>query len=159
MAKVYPKSWFECMHLIGQNKHSKFTYNTLRILPVTMTCAVLYRQTYLGMYSSAFCHIWVLKKAFEKSNKCQRESKSEFYMLGFDWLQQTDKIGCNIYLPCENDLCRTMVPYCLGILSSTLCQMSALKEKIGYYVYDNTIFLKWGILNVPFCSIFVYYQY
>ena len=32
---------FECMHLIGQNKHSKFTYNTLRILPVTMTCAVL----------------------------------------------------------------------------------------------------------------------
>ena len=41
MAKVSPKSWFhECMLLIGQNKHSKFTYNTLRILPVTMTCAV-----------------------------------------------------------------------------------------------------------------------
>ena len=55
MAKVSPKSWF-WMHayLIGQNKHSKFTYNTLRILPVTMTCAVLCWQTYLGMYSSAF---------------------------------------------------------------------------------------------------------
>ena len=47
------------------------------------------------------------------------------------------------------------MPDCLGTLSSTLCQISALKEAIGSYVYDNTIFLKWGILNVPFCSIFV----
>ena len=23
------------------------------------------------------------------------------------------------------------------------------------FIYDNTIFLKWGILNVPFCSIFI----
>ena len=23
--------------------------------------------------------------------------KSEYYMLAFDWLQQTDKIGCNIF--------------------------------------------------------------
>ena len=78
-------------------KHSKFTCITLSILPVTMTCAVLCWQTYLGMYSSAFCHIWALKKAFEKSNKCQREPNSEFYMLAFDWLEQTDKIGCNIF--------------------------------------------------------------
>ena len=63
----------ECMHLIGrQNKHSKFACNTLRILPVTMSCAVLCWQTYLGTYSSAFCHPWALKKAFKKSNKCQR---------------------------------------------------------------------------------------
>ena len=27
------------------------------------------------------------------------------------------------------------------------------------YVYDNTIFLKWGILNVPFCSIFVPFHF
>ena len=27
------------------------------------------------------------------------------------------------------------------------------------YVYDNTIFLKWGILNVPFCSIFQWYHF
>ena len=51
---------FECMHVIGQNKHAKFAYNTLRILPVTMACVVLCWQTYLGMYSSAFCHIWAL---------------------------------------------------------------------------------------------------
>ena len=50
-----------------------------------------------------------------------------------------------------------MLPDCLGTLSSTLCQISALKEAIGYFVYDmyNSIFLKWGILNVPLCSIFV----
>ena len=34
-----------------------------------------------------------------------------------------------------------------------------MKEAIGYYVYDNTIFLKWGILNVPFCSIFVPFHF
>ena len=71
MAKVYQNHGF-WMHLIGQNKHSKFTCNTLHILPETMTCAELCWPTYLGTYSSAFCHIWALKKAFEKSNKCQR---------------------------------------------------------------------------------------
>ena len=30
---------------------------------------------------------------------------------------------------------------------------------IYIYVYDNTIFLKWGILNVPFCSIFVPFHF
>jgi len=60
MAKVYPNLGFECMHLIGQNKQSKFTYNTLGILPVTMTCAEVCWQTYLGTFSSAFCHIWAL---------------------------------------------------------------------------------------------------
>ena len=48
-----------------------------------------------------------------------------------------------------------MLPDCLGTLSSTLCQISALKEANGLYVYDNTIFLKWVILNVALCSIFV----
>ena len=41
-AKQWPKCTqnlgFEFTHLIGQNKHSKFTYNTLRILPVTVIC-------------------------------------------------------------------------------------------------------------------------
>ena len=26
-------------------------------------------------------------------------------------------------------------------------------------MYDNTVFLKWGILNVPFCSIFVAFHF
>ena len=52
-----------------------------------------------------------------------------------------------------------MLPDCLETLSSTLCQISAVREAIGEYVYDNTIFLKWGILNVPFCSIFVPFHF
>ena len=62
--------------------------------------------------------------------------KSEYYMLAFDWLQQTDKINWVQYLkfPCEHDLCRAMVPDCLGTLSWTLCQISALKEAIGLYI-------------------------
>ena len=67
------------------------------------------------------------------SANCKGSQKSEFYMLAFDWLEQTDKFGCNIYFPCKNDLCRAiyMVPDYLGTLSSTLCQISALKEAIG----------------------------
>ena len=80
-------------------------------------------------------------------------------MLASDWLVLTNRQNWVQYFPCENDLCRAMVPDCLGTLSSTLCQISALKEAIGYYVYDNTIFLKWGCLNVPFCSIFALFHF
>ena len=52
-----------------------------------------------------------------------------------------------------------MLADCLEMLSSTLGQISALNEAIGYYVYDISIFLKWGILNVPFCSIFVPFHF
>ena len=58
-------------------------------------------------------------------------------MLAFDWLEQTDKIGQ--YFRCENDLCRAMLPDCMA----------------EEYVFDINIFVKWGILNVSFCSIFV----
>ena len=82
-------------------------------------------------------------------------------MLVFDWLEQTDKINWvdPEYFACKNDLCRAMLPDCLGTLSSTLCQISALKEAIDSYVCDSTIFLKWGIVNVPFCSIFVTFHF
>ena len=48
---------------------------------------------------------------------------------------------------------------CLERLSSIWCQISALKEAIGQSVYDISIFLKWGILNVRFCSIFVPFHF
>ena len=85
------------MLLIGQNKHSKFTYNTLHILPVTMTCAVLCWQTYLGMYSSAFAIFEPWRRHLRRVTSAKGSQKSEFYMLAFDWLEQTDKIGCNIF--------------------------------------------------------------
>ena len=53
----------------------------------------------------------------------------------------------------NSDLCRAMLPNYLRTYSSALCQISALK------VYDNTILLKWGILNVLFCSIFVPFHF
>ena len=62
------------------------------------------------------------------------------FVLIFDWLEQTDKKYSGIFA-CENDLYRAMLPDCLGTLFSTLCQISALKEAIGQYIYDNTIFL------------------
>ena len=34
-----------------------------------------------------------------------------------------------------------------------------MKETIWEYVHDISIFLKWGILNVPFCSIFVPFHF
>ena len=52
-----------------------------------------------------------------------------------------------------------MLPDCLETVSSTLCQISALKEAIGYFVYDISIFVNWGILNVQFCSIFVPFHF
>ena len=81
-------------------------------------------------------------------------------MLAFDWLEQTDKIGCNIFPARINDLRRAMVPDCFGTLSSTLCRISVCLEGGNWVIcFDNTIFLKWGILNVPFCSIFVPFQF
>ena len=49
MVKVCQNLGFECIHLIGQNKHSKFTYNTLRILPIKMTCAEVCSQNKIKM--------------------------------------------------------------------------------------------------------------
>jgi len=52
-----------------------------------------------------------------------------------------------------------MLPDCLGTLSSTLCQISALEEPIGSDVHDIRVLLKWGILNVPFYSVFVPFHF
>ena len=37
----------------------------------------------------------------------------------------------SIFFASNGDLCRAMLPDCLGTLSSTLCQISALQEAIG----------------------------
>ena len=34
-----------------------------------------------------------------------------------------------------------------------------MEDTIGHYVQDISIFLKWGILNVPLCSIFVPFHF
>ena len=117
MAKVYPNPGFECMLLIGQNKHSKFTYNTLRILPVTMTFAVLCWQT--GCIPQLFATFEPWRRHLRRVTSAKGSQKPEFYMLAFDWLEQTDKIGCNIFPARMTCAVWAMVPDCLGTLSST----------------------------------------
>ena len=50
----------------------------------------------------------------------------------------------------------TLVVPCLHNMFMVLLifALENINIAIGEYVYDNTIFLKWGILNVPFCSMF-----
>ena len=83
--------------------------------------------------------------------------KSEFYMLAFDWLEQTDKIGAIFSL--REWLVQS---YGARLFGNTFFNfMSNFSVQGGNWenVYDNTIFLKWGILNVPFCSIFVPFHF
>ena len=65
----------------------------------------------------------------------------------------------SIFFVSNSDLCRAMLPNYLRTYSSALCQIRALEKAFGSYVFDKTIFLKWGILNVPFCSIFVPFHF
>ena len=129
MVNVYPKSWFECMHLIGQNKHSKFLCNTQCILPVTMSCAVRYadKPTW-GCIPQLFATFEPWRRHLRRVTSAKGSQKSEFYRLAFD---RTNRQNWVQYFPCKNDLCRAMVPDCLGTLSSTLCQISAFKRQLG----------------------------
>ena len=86
--------------------------------------------------------------------------KSEFYMLAFDWLEQTDKIGCNIFPARMN--CADLELWCQIVWEHfpQLCVIyKPWRRQRGNMFMTNTIFLKWGILNVPFCSIFVPFHF
>ena len=164
MAKVYSNLGFECMHLIGQNKHSKFTCYTLHILSVTMTCAELCWQTYLGIYSSAFRHIWALNKAFEKSNKCQRYPKI-WVLDACILLARTNRQNWMQYFPCENDLCRAMLPNYstwghIPLLHAKLEEPSQrhLRSKTMAKVYPKSWFLMHAI-DWPEQTLKIYMQY
>ena len=71
------------------------------------------------------------RRHLRRVTSAKGSQKSEYYMPAFDWLERTDKIGCNNFPARMTQVCRAMVPDCLGTLSSTLCQISALKEAIG----------------------------
>ena len=101
MAKVYPKSWF-WMHAFDwpeQTLKIYIQYSTYFACNNDLyNCAVLCWQTYLGMYSSAFATFEPWRRHLRRVTSAKGSQKSEFYMLAFkfDWLEQTDKIGCNI---------------------------------------------------------------
>ena len=60
-------------------------------------CSAVLTNLLGDIYSSAFCHIWALKKALRRVTSAKGSQNSEYYMLSFDWPEQTDKIGCNIF--------------------------------------------------------------
>ena len=75
-------------------------------------------------------------------------------MLAFDWLEQTDKIGCNIFSTVQSYAARLFGNTFLNFVSNF-----SLEGGNWVDVYDISILLKWGILNVPFCSIFVPFHF
>ena len=78
MAKCTENLDFECMHLIGQNKQSKFTCNTLHISPITMTCADLELccQASWGYIPQVFAKFGPERRHLRrvKSAKCSQKS-------------------------------------------------------------------------------------
>ena len=148
------------MHLIGQNKQSKFTHNTLRNIPITMTCAELCCQTSWGHIPQLFAKFGTERRHLRRVKSAKYSQKPSFraciWLAGANsqkWVQYSP------HFPFENDLCGAILPDYLGTFSSALCQIWALEEAIGYSVYDISLFLKWGISNVPFCSILNIYHF
>ena len=156
------------MLLIGQNsnKHLKFTYNTVHILPVTMTCAVLCWQTYLGIYSSAFATFEPWRRHLKRVTSARDSQKSEYYMLAFDWLQQTYKIGCNIFparmtcaeLWCQIVWAREHFPQlCVKFQpwrgNWVICSWQHHISKMGYFKFKCTI-----LFNICTISFLTYYD-
>ena len=64
------------MHLIGQNKQSKFTCNTLPISPVTMTCAELCCKTTWGHIPQLFANIEPVKRHLRRVTSAKLSQKS-----------------------------------------------------------------------------------
>ena len=67
------------------------------------------------------------------------------------------QIGCNIFpvrMTCAELWCQIFLEHFPQLCNCVKCQ--PWRRQL---VYDNTIFLKWGILNVPLCSIFVPFHF
>ena len=66
------------MHLIGQNKQSKFTYNSLRISPVTTTYAELCCQTTWGHIPQLCAEIGPGRKHLRRVKSAKHCQKTGF---------------------------------------------------------------------------------
>ena len=80
-------------------------------------------------------------------------------MLTCDWLEQTDKIGCNIFparMTCAELCCQIVWEH-----FPQLCvEFQPWRRQLGsIFYYDISKFLKWGILNAPICSIFISFHF
>ena len=84
----------------------------------------------------------------------------------FDWLEQSGKIGCHIFavrMTCAEPYCQITwehFPQLYVKFELWRRQLGTMFITSAYnYVHDISQFLKWGISNVPFCSIFVPFHY
>ena len=94
------------------------------------------------------------RRHLRKVASAKGSQQSEYYMLAFDWREQTDKLGSIFFL-------RTWLvqsySYGARLFGNTFLNfVSNFSLEGGNWVICLwQQFLKWGILNVPFCSIFV----
>ena len=94
MAQVSQNPGFECMHAFDwpeQTLKTYIQYSTYFACNNDLCSAVLINL--LGKYSSAFCHIWALKRHLRRVTSAKGTQKFEFYMLAFDWLDKQTKLG------------------------------------------------------------------
>ena len=96
-----------------------------------MQCSAVLTNLLGDVFLSFLPHL-SLEEGIEKLRvtSAKGSQKSEYnYMLAFDWLEQTDKIGYNIFpvrMTCN--MCRAMLPNYLRTYSSALCQIRALEK-------------------------------
>ena len=149
------------MHLIGQNKQSKFTCNTLSISPVTMTCTEICCQTTWGHIPWPFAKFGPGKRHLRRITSAKHSQKSGVKMLAFDWLEQPVKIDCSILniFPARMTCAELCCQFIWEHFPQHCVQFEPWRRQLGYFVYDISIFLKLGILNGPFCSIFVPFHF
>ena len=89
--------------------------------------------------------------------------------LAFDWLEQIVKSGCSILhifparMTCVELYCQITwehLPQLCVKFELWRRQLGTMFITSAYnYVHDISLFLKWGISNVPFCSIFVPFHF
>ena len=97
MAKVYPKSWF-WMHAFDWPKYTQNLHAILYVFCLlqwlVQCCAD--KPTW-GHIPQLFATFEPWRRHLRRVTSAKGSQKSEFYMLAFDWLEQTNKIGCNIF--------------------------------------------------------------
>ena len=99
MAKVYPKSWFWIHAFDWPEQTLKIytQYSTYFACNNDLCSAVL--TNLLGDFYHLYATFEPWRRHLRRVTSAKGSQKSEFfmYMLAFDWLEQTDKIGCNIF--------------------------------------------------------------
>ena len=127
-------------------------------------CSAVLTNVLGDIYFSAFCRIWALNKALRRVTSAKGSQKSEYYMLAFDWLEQTDKIGYNIFparMTCAELWCRLFGNTFLNFVSNfsleggnwVICLWQHHISKMWYFKCYSTILF--NICTISFYLIII----